>query len=104
MKPEETTLAHRLVIKVQRWIEWLTLEGDLRVAQPLMLVIGPLLLALSLIAPYRWIYFLVYCFVLLAALCYGWVRYQAPRVTITRHLQHDWAQVGDELKEQWELT
>jgi uncharacterized protein (DUF58 family) len=83
---------------------WLTHGGRLRVAQPLLLALGPALLLLTVLAPYRWIYFMVYCFGLLALLCYGWARYQGPQVRVARRLRDDWAQVGDELKEQWELT
>lgn len=93
----------KLLDQFARMRVWLTLDGRIRVAQPLMLAMGPALLLVSLVVPYRWLYFLVYSYVLLALVCYIWVRVQAPRIALTRHLQDDWAQVGDELKEHWTL-
>jgi uncharacterized protein (DUF58 family) len=82
-------------------LNWLSLGGALRVTQPLMLALAPALFLLTLVAPYRWLSFLAYSFALLSLLCYAWVRYQAPRVRVSRQLQGDWAQVGDTLSEQW---
>jgi uncharacterized protein (DUF58 family) len=85
-------------------LNWLSLGGALRITQPLMLALAPALFLLTLVAPYRWLYFLAYSFALLSLLCYAWVRYQAPRVRVTRRLEGDWAQVGDTLSEHWTAT
>lgn len=93
----------------RRWspsalLDWLSLDGRLRVRQPLLLALGPLIVLLALFVSYRWIYVVAYSYGLLALACYAWIRYQAPRIHVVRHLQDDWAQVGDSLTEQWTLT
>lgn len=79
-------------------------SGRLSVAQPWMLAFGPLLLVGAVIAPYRWLFYSGYVFLLLCLGCYAWVRYIGPRVQLQRHHRDDWAQVGDTLIEEWTLT
>ena len=68
-------------------------------AMPLL----PALLLLAVAIPYDVLYHLTYLWGLLLLLSWLWVRYQGPRVELTRELRSDWAQVGDELEERWEL-
>lgn len=82
---------------------WLTLDGRIRNHRPWVLLIGPLLLILALIAPYRWLFFLAYGSLLLTLAAYGWVRYLGPRLRLRRRLCQEWAQVGDTLEEVWNL-
>lgn len=82
----------------------LTMDGRLRPAQPLALLLGPLALALAFVAPYRWLFFLAYAYLLLTLSAYLWAREVGPRVRLERRLRSAWAQVGDELEEQWELV
>jgi uncharacterized protein (DUF58 family) len=82
---------------------WLTVNGRVCVNQPLALWLVSVLLVFSLLFGYRWLYFLVFCYGLVTLLCYLWVRHQGPRVQVTRRLRSDWAMVGDEIQEQWEL-
>jgi uncharacterized protein (DUF58 family) len=81
----------------------LTLDGRLVVVQPLALAIGPVLLVIALAAPFRWLFFAGYAFVLLTLASYLWVRALGQGVTLRRTLASAWAQVGDDLEEQWEL-
>lgn len=87
-----------------RFIARLTLGGRLHLAQPWMLALGPALLVVALIAPYRWLFFVAYVYILLVAGCYMWVREIGPRIELQRRQRSAWAQVGDELVEEWELT
>lgn len=82
---------------------WLSLDGRIALAQPWALAIGPALLAAALAAPYRWLFFAAYAFLLLTAGCYLWVRALARGVTLRRTLASAWAQVGDDLHEEWDL-
>lgn len=86
----------------QAW-RWLTLDGRIRVCRPWALLVGPFLLLLALAAPYRWLFFLAYGCLILGLTAYGWVRYQGPRLRLSRHLSLEWAQVGDTLEETWRL-
>jgi uncharacterized protein (DUF58 family) len=88
----------------RRFWRWLTLGGRLRAAQPWALLLGPAALALALVAPYRGLFWIAYTYLLLALAMYAWVRQVGPRVWLHRRLLAEWAQVGDELEEQWELT
>jgi uncharacterized protein (DUF58 family) len=81
----------------------LTLDGRLVVVQPLALAIGPVLLVIALAAPFRWLFFAGYAFVLLALVSYLWVRALGRGVALRRTLASAWAQVGDDLEEHWEL-
>jgi uncharacterized protein (DUF58 family) len=87
----------------RRAASWLTLDGRLAVAQPWALAPGPALLLLALVAPYRWLFFAAYCFLLLALAAYLWARALGRGVTLGRRLESAWAQVGDDLAEEWEL-
>ncbi|MEN9937052.1 MAG: hypothetical protein RLZZ387_3631 [Chloroflexota bacterium] len=82
----------------------LTLDGRISVAQPLALASGPVLLLIALAAPYRWLFFVAYAFLFLTAAAYLWARALAGGVTLRRHLSSAWAQVGDDLEEEWELV
>lgn len=81
----------------------LTLGGNLRVRRPPVLFVGPLLLLLALVAPYRWLFFLAYSCLILTLASYWWVRYIGPRLRLDRRLSQKWAQVGDVLEETWNL-
>jgi uncharacterized protein (DUF58 family) len=82
----------------------LTLGGHLRIARRWVLLPGPLALALALAAPYNGLFFVAYVYILLVAAAYFWVRILGPKVRLRRRMRSEWAQVGDELEEQWELS
>jgi uncharacterized protein (DUF58 family) len=82
---------------------WLTLDGRLAFAQPVAPAAGALALALGALFPSRWLLYLAYAYLLLALAAYLWVRTVGPRLTLRRHLDAQWAQVGDDLEESWEL-
>jgi len=63
----------------------------------------PVMLAVAVVIPYDVLYHLAYLWAFLLLFSFLWLRYQGPRVDLTRVLQTDWAQVGDELEERWEL-
>jgi uncharacterized protein (DUF58 family) len=88
----------------RRLLHNLTLDGRLRVAQRWRLLPGPLALLLALLAPYRGLFVVAYAYVLLVAAAYLWVRAVGPRVRLRRRVRSEWAQVGDELEEQWDLS
>ncbi len=83
---------------------WLTLGGNIRAVQPWALLPGPLLLVLALAAPYRWLFFLAYAYLIVSVAAYWWVRRVGPRLRLHRSLRSAWAQVGDRLEEEWELA
>jgi uncharacterized protein (DUF58 family) len=92
---------------VARWLRLrrnLTLDGRLRIARRWLLVPGPLLLLIALLAPYNGLFFIAYVYLLLVVAAYLWVREVGPRVQLRRRMRSEWAQVGDELEEQWELS
>jgi len=82
---------------------WLTLDRRLSPTQPWVFLLGPIALVLALIAPYRGLFVVAYSYILLVLLMYLWVRQLGPHVRLRRHLLAEWAQVGDQLEEQWEL-
>jgi uncharacterized protein (DUF58 family) len=82
---------------------WLTLDGRLRAAQPWLFLLGPIALVFALIAPYRGLFVIAYTYMLLVLTMYLWVRELGPRILLRRRLLVEWAQVGDELEEHWEL-
>jgi uncharacterized protein (DUF58 family) len=88
---------------MQRCWRWLTLDGRLRAAQPWLFLMGPIALVFALIAPYRGLFVIAYTYMLLVLTMYLWVRELGPRILLRRHLLVEWAQVGDELEEHWEL-
>jgi uncharacterized protein (DUF58 family) len=91
----------------ERWTRLrdnLMLRGHLRLARRWILLPGPLALALALIAPYNGLFFVAYAYMLLAAVAYLWVRAVGPNVRLRRRMRSEWAQVGDELEEQWDLS
>ena len=64
---------------------------------------GPIALIFAVIAPYRGLFVIAYTYVLLVLTMYLWVRELGPRILLRRRLLVEWAQVGDELEEYWEL-
>ncbi|HEU5102226.1 MAG TPA: DUF58 domain-containing protein [Roseiflexaceae bacterium] len=87
----------------QRFWRWLTLDGLLRAVQPWVFLLGPVALTFALIAPYRGLFVIAYTYLLLVVAMYWWVRELGPRVSLHRHLLVEWAQVGDDLEEHWQL-
>ena len=82
----------------------LTLDGRLHATQPWTFALGPAALLLAFIAPYRGLFLIAYTFLLLVLIMYLWVRAVGPRIRLQRRLLVEWAQVGDALEEQWDLT
>lgn len=93
----------RLALDVSGLRRWLTLGGRLVVVQPWALALGPAVLLLGLVSAYPWVFYVGYVYLLAALACYVWVRALGPRVTLQRRLRRAWAQVGDELEEDWSL-
>ena len=93
------TISHH----VRRLRRWLTLDGQLRAAQPWLFLMGPIALTFAVIAPYRGLFVIAYTYLLLVLTMYLWVRELGPRLLLRRRLLVEWAQVGDELEEHWEL-
>ncbi|HMQ35418.1 MAG TPA: DUF58 domain-containing protein, partial [Chloroflexaceae bacterium] len=81
----------------------LTLGGRLRLARPWAPAAGGLALALALVFPARWLLYIAYVYLLLTLGGYLWARAVGPRLRLRRSLRAAWAQVGDELEEEWEL-
>jgi uncharacterized protein (DUF58 family) len=94
----------RLRASIGRLERRLTLDGRLGAAQPWTFALGPLALIIAFIAPYRGLFLIAYAFLLLVLAMYLWVREIGPRVRLRRRLLAEWAQVGDELEEQWQLA
>lgn len=94
----------RLRLHLHTLRRWLTLDGAIRATQPWALAPGPLLLLLALAAPYRWLFFLAYAYLMLSVAVYWWTRHIGPRLRLHRSLRSEWAQVGDSLEEEWELA
>lgn len=92
-----------LRLLVKRWWATLSHGGRLHIAQPWAVALGPLLLVLALLAPYRALFFLAYVFLLVEAAAYGWAVFVGRRIVLARQRQGEWAQVGDELAETWTL-
>lgn len=82
----------------------LSLDGQIQTRQVWLLLPGPLLFIFALIAPYPGLFLLAYAALLLPLLSYAWVRVLGPRIALTRHTHDTWAQVGDELHEDWQLS
>ena len=63
---------------------WLSMDGRLRPAQPLALLLGPLALALALVAPYQGLF----------VLAYGWLLmrlgYQTGKSAVSKLLETGW--------------
>lgn len=83
---------------------WFSLDGRIHIAQPVAFLPGPLALLVAFVTPYRWLFFVAYCYLLLVLAAYSWVRVLGPKLTLRRRLDADWAQVGDTLEEHWELA
>jgi uncharacterized protein (DUF58 family) len=93
------TISHH----ARRLWRWLTLDGRLRAAQPWLFLMGPIALIFAVIAPYPGLFVIAYTYLLLVLTMYLWVRELGPRILLRRRLLVEWAQVGDELEEYWEL-
>lgn len=87
---------------IRLW-RWLSLGGALRMNRARVLALPAGMLLVALAAPSRWTLFIAYVYLLLLAATYLWVRLVGPRVRLRRTLLGAWAQVGDELEEEWEL-
>lgn len=75
----------------------------MRLVQPVAPLAGALALALALVFPARWLLYLAYVFLILTVGAYLWIRSVGPGLSLRRTLRTTWAQVGDELEEDWEL-
>jgi uncharacterized protein (DUF58 family) len=93
----------RLRERGQALWQWLTLDRRIQLVQPWVLLLGPVVLVCAFVAPYRWLFFVAYSYILLTLGAYLWVREVGPRVRLQRRLRSEWGQVGDALEEQWEL-
>ena len=93
-----------LLARWRRLLHNLYLGGRLRIVRPWLLLPGPLALLIALIAPYTGLFVVAYAYLLLIVAAYLWVRAVGPRVQLRRRVHSEWAQVGDELEEQWELS
>lgn len=93
----------RITTSARRAWRWLTLDGRLQLRQPWVLGLGATALVLAVLAPFRGLFVVAYTYLLLVAIMYLWVRELGPRVRLRRRLLAEWAQVGDELEEEWEL-
>jgi uncharacterized protein (DUF58 family) len=98
------TIRTTIYAYARRFWRWLTLDGLLRAVQPWVFLIGPIALIFAFIAPYRGLFVIAYTYLLLVLTMYWWVRELGPRVTLRRRLLVEWAQVGDELEEHWQLN
>lgn len=87
----------------RRLYVWLTLNGRIRVVIPWALALGPVAFVIAIVTPYHLFFYIAYVYLLLIAAGYMWVRIIGPRITVQRKLHSEWAQVGDELLEQWEV-
>jgi uncharacterized protein (DUF58 family) len=80
-----------------------TLDGRLTLVQPLAPLAGGFALLLAIALPARWLLYIGYAYLLVVAGTYCWVRILGARLTLQRRLESHWAQVGDELEEQWTI-
>ena len=78
-------------------------HGRIDVASWWTVALLPVLLLVAIAVPYNILYHITYLWAWLLAVSWAWVRYQGPRVDLRRELRTNWAQVGDELEEYWEL-
>ncbi|HMP41474.1 MAG TPA: DUF58 domain-containing protein [Roseiflexaceae bacterium] len=93
----------QLILLFIRWRAGLTLDGRLQLVQPWALLPGPLLLLIALLAPYRWLFFIAYTYLLFVLAAYLWLRFLGPRIELDRQIATTWAQVGDVIEEEWRL-
>lgn len=82
---------------------WLSLDGRLRLVQPRALAATLAVLLLAALFPSRWLLYLAYVLILLIVAAYLWLRHVGPRLRLERTLRSAWAQVGDDLEEDWRL-
>lgn len=108
MPPHLAAAMQRVLSAIRRRWEHLRANlscgGRLHPAQPWALLPGPLLLLIALAAPYRWLFFAAYAWLLLCLGAYLWVRSIGPKLRLHRTMNGDWVQVGDRLEERWVLT
>lgn len=78
-------------------------RGRISVVHRWTILLLPAMLVIAVVVPYDVLYHLTYLWGWLLLASWLWVRYQGPRVELKRELRSDWAQVGDELEEDWEL-
>ncbi|HMO55829.1 MAG TPA: hypothetical protein PKC19_00610, partial [Roseiflexaceae bacterium] len=55
------------------------------------------------LAPYRWLFFIAYTYLLFVLAAYLWLRFLGPRIELDRQIATTWAQVGDVIEEEWRL-
>lgn len=104
-KPGEAGVRERLAdwrAEIQRF-SFQPARGHIDIAYWWAIPLLPVLLILAILIPYDVLYHLTYLWGLLLLVSWLWVRYQGPRVEIRRTLRTDWAQVGDQLEENWVL-
>lgn len=82
----------------------LTLQGRIRATMSWALALGPLTLVIATITPYQLLFYIAYVYILLIITGYIWVRIVGPHITVQRKRHSEWAQVGDELIEQWAVS
>lgn len=78
-------------------------RGRISVAHWWVVPLLPAMLAIALVVPYDVLFHLTYLWAWLVLVSWVWVRYLGPRIELWRELRSDWAQVGDELEERWQL-
>jgi uncharacterized protein (DUF58 family) len=78
-------------------------QGQIGVVHWWALGVFPVLLLVAVLFPYPILFHLAYLWGFLLLLSWLWVRIQGPQVALQRILRSDWAQVGDDLEERWEL-
>ncbi|HEX5691953.1 MAG TPA: hypothetical protein VFX76_18190, partial [Roseiflexaceae bacterium] len=93
-----------MLARWQRLRDNLTLGGRLHLTRRWVLLPGPLFLLLALVVPYNGLFFVGYAYLLLMVAAYAWVRSVGTRVRLRRRMRTEWAQVGDDLEEQWDLS
>ncbi|NJN19775.1 MAG: DUF58 domain-containing protein, partial [Oscillochloris sp.] len=93
----------RVLARIDDLRRRLTLDGRLKLVQPLAPLAAFLTLILAIVLPARWLLYIGYTYALLTLAAYCWVRILGNRLTLQRRLEADWAQVGDELEEHWAI-
>lgn len=85
------------------WLHVQPERGRIRASSWWLVPALPLLFVIAIVIPYEILYHIAYLWGCLLLVAWLWVRYQGPRVELARELRSNWAQVGDELEERWEL-
>lgn len=92
-----------LITHLQTLQRRLTLAGRLTLVQPLAPLAGGFALLLAVALPARWLLYIGYAYLLVVAGAYCWIQILGTRLTLQRRLESHWAQVGDDLEEQWTI-